>query len=83
MKNVTKIMVPGPLDDKEAEELGVVDRQPKSLKEAIESLSADQVLKEAIGPEVVEKYISLKTKEEAKMAQMVQSERRTLGITLF
>ncbi|KAK0112246.1 hypothetical protein ONS96_001495 [Cadophora gregata f. sp. sojae] len=83
MKNATKIMFAAPLDDKEAEEMGIVDRQPRSLKEAIESLNADEVLKEAIGPEVVEKYINIKTKEEAKMSQMVPSERRTLGMSLF
>ncbi|KAH7333445.1 hypothetical protein BKA65DRAFT_45078 [Rhexocercosporidium sp. MPI-PUGE-AT-0058] len=83
MKNSTKITFAAPLDDKEAEEMHVVDRQPRSLKEAVESLNADEVLKEAIGPEIIEKYINVKTKEEAKMSQMAPSERRILAMTLF
>ncbi|KAL2065418.1 hypothetical protein VTL71DRAFT_3088 [Oculimacula yallundae] len=83
MKNATKVMYMAPLDDKGAEELGIVDRQPRSLKEAIDSLSADEVLKEAIGPEVIEKYLMIKTKEEAMMSQLVPSERRTMAMTIF
>ncbi|KAG4438592.1 hypothetical protein IFR05_005916 [Cadophora sp. M221] len=83
MKNVTKIMFAAPLDDKEAKKMGVVDLQPRTLKEAVESLDADEILKEAIGPEVIDKYINVKTKEEAKMSQMVPSERRMLAMALF
>ncbi|CZS98247.1 uncharacterized protein RAG0_07041 [Rhynchosporium agropyri] len=83
MKGASRIMAAAQLDDKEATEMGVVDLQPRSLKEAIDSLSADEVLKKAIGPEVIEKYIMVKTTEEAKIGKMVPSERRIVAMAIF
>ena len=42
-------------------ELGITDDIPASLKEAIDSLDAAEELKAALGPEIVGRYLKVKT----------------------
>lgn len=50
------------LSQKEIRELGI-ELMPSNLKEAVEHLADDQVLREALGPEFVDYYVELKTRE--------------------
>jgi glutamine synthetase len=71
------------IEDKEAEELGITDTMPMSLKEALDTLKADKSLVDAIGPEIIERYLRVKTKEEEGFSKMTASERREMSMRLF
>jgi glutamine synthetase len=71
------------IEDKEAEELGITDTMPMSLKEALDTLKADKALVDTIGPEIIERYLRVKTKEEESFGKMTASERREMSMRLF
>lgn len=74
------LMQPNP---EEAKELGLVDKMPKSLKQAIENLKGDTTLTEALGEEIIGKYLKIKTAEEEAFGKMLSLERRALSMNLF
>jgi glutamine synthetase len=53
---------PGTFSEREREERGI-ERLPESLGEAIEELEADEVLREALGEELVEGFLAVKRAE--------------------
>jgi glutamine synthetase len=50
------------MSPKQLRELGI-ESLPSNLKEAVEHLAADEVLREALGSEFVDYYVELKTRE--------------------
>lgn len=82
VKDPKKIMLK-PLDLKEAEDMGMKDTLPSSLKEALERLKANKALLDALGPEIIGRYLKLKTKEEEIFSRLIGSERREISMRLF
>jgi glutamine synthetase len=82
MKDPNKPML-NRIEDEEAEELGITDTMPTSLKEALDTLKADKALVDAIGPEIIDRYLRVKTKEEESFGKMTASERREMSMRLF
>ncbi|KAK2629704.1 hypothetical protein QTJ16_000524 [Diplocarpon rosae] len=83
MTGATQIMFKAPLEDDVAAEMGIVDRMPFSLKEALESLQKDTLLTDAIGPELITRYVIVKTKEEEAMGQLILTERKEIAMAMF
>jgi glutamine synthetase len=67
---------PAKLKQSERLRLGIVEKLPKSLGEALEELSADEELMDVLGRELVEKYIALKRFEDEFLKSM-DVEKRT------
>lgn len=82
MKSNTKICFPKPLNDEDAKEMGITDRMPTSLAEALESLGGDEVLKAGMGG-IVERYVKVKGIEMEKFGGLTPGERRDLGMSLW
>ena len=82
VKNSKKIMFK-PFDAKESEEMGIKDTLPSTLKDALERLKADKALLDAIGPEIIGRYLKVKMREEEIFSQLIGSERRELSMRLF
>jgi len=72
-----------PLSEEEAKELGIVDRMLTTLKMAVEKLKEDVLIKEALGEEIFDKYVKIKTREEEVFSRMVSSERRKVSMRHF
>jgi glutamine synthetase len=70
-------------DDKEAEDLGFKDKMPTSLKEALSRLKADEALRDALGPEIIDRYLKVKAKEEEIFSKLTRSERVEISMQLF
>jgi glutamine synthetase len=81
-KDHKKIAILG-FDDKEVEEFGIKDKMPTSLKEALGNLKANEELKEALGPEIIDRYLKIKGKEEEIFGKLILSERRALSMVVF
>ena len=82
MKDHKKIAMLG-FEEKEAEEFGIKDKMPTSLKEALGNLKSDEELNEALGPEIIDRYLKVKGKEEEAFGKMVLSERRAMSMIIF
>jgi glutamine synthetase len=82
IKDHKKIAMTG-FDEKEAEEFGLKDKMPTSLKEGLANLKADEELNEALGPEIITRYLKLKGKEEDHFSKLIPSERREVSMRLF
>jgi glutamine synthetase len=82
IKDHKKIVMTG-LEEKEREEFGIKDKMPTSLKEAIANLKANEELKEALGPEIIDRYLKIKMKEEEHFSKLIPSERRELSMRSF
>jgi len=82
MKDHKKIAMMG-FEEKEAEEFGIKDRMPTSLKEALANLKSDEELSEALGPEIIGRYLKIKGKEEETFSKMILSERRAMSMVIF
>ena len=63
------------IDPKDYWKYGIKDKMATSLKEAIALLKKDERLVEAIGPEIMGRYIEVKTMEEKKFSKLARSER--------
>lgn len=72
-----------PLTQEQRTELGITDAMPQSLEAALEILRADKVLPDVLGAEIVEKYLSIKTKEEKAFREMTLQERKRVSMNLF
>ncbi|KAF8246037.1 glutamine synthetase/guanido kinase [Wilcoxina mikolae CBS 423.85] len=66
---------PADLTDKQRDELGIVERLPTSLDEAVVNFDMDWELKEALGKGVAEKVIAMKRSEMVRMKGMGKEER--------
>jgi glutamine synthetase len=82
IKDHKKIVMAG-IDEKDRKEFGIKDKMPTSLKEALANLTADEELKEALGPEIIDRYMKLKTKEDEHFSKLIPSERRELSMRIF
>ncbi|KAI0018732.1 glutamine synthetase/guanido kinase [Xylariomycetidae sp. FL0641] len=67
---------PAKMSPAERAGLGIDEMFPADLHEALEALAADQVLVEALGPELVQRYREVKTAELAMLDPMEPEERR-------
>ncbi len=68
---------PTPLPDELRDELGVMERFPKDLEEAVEALQVDvEVFERVMGEKCVEAYMRLKMEEINKAKEKTLSERR-------
>jgi glutamine synthetase len=83
MKDSKKIMLVGFESQEAADEFGVKEKMPTSLKESISSLKENKRLTDALGPEIIDKYLRIKTKEEEIFSKLTGSERREISMRLF
>ena len=67
---------PGELSPDQRAELGITEKLPKSIREALDSLSTDRELCELLGEEVVKTYITIKEEEDKMLKAMEPKERR-------
>ncbi len=66
---------PAHLTEQERDELGISERLPRSIGEALKCLREDAQLREILGGEVVDTYLTVKTAE-GEMLQQMDAERR-------
>lgn len=71
------------LDPKDAGKYGIKNKFARSLKESIELLKEDKPLVGALGPEIMDRYFRVKTKEEENFSVMTSSARREISVRLF
>lgn len=57
------IVDPATLSDIERSELGITDMLPPNLSEALNALSKDEMMGRLLGPDVVQRYVDVKTAE--------------------
>ncbi|TAQ91123.1 hypothetical protein B7494_g555 [Chlorociboria aeruginascens] len=67
---------PATLSDSERKRLGIVEKLPGGLEEALEALEESQVLKEVVGTEILERYLGTKRAEIKFLAKMEDVEVR-------
>ena len=67
---------PATLNREERDELGIEERLPQSLDEAIEALLADRELRELLGNDLVVRYVAVKKAETKLLNGMKAEERR-------
>ncbi|TVY48103.1 Protein fluG [Lachnellula occidentalis] len=82
MKDPKRMVFEG-MEDDEATDLGILHKMPTSLKAAIDSLKAAEELKDALGPEMIDRYVKVKAKEEENFGKLTGSERRELSMSIF
>lgn len=82
MKDHKKIAMMG-FEEKELEEFGIKDKMPTSLKESLGNLKANEELKEALGLEIIDRYMKVKGKEEEAFGKMILSERKAMSMVIF
>ncbi|GAB1213848.1 hypothetical protein ATERTT37_003001 [Aspergillus terreus] len=64
------------LTDEQRRELGITEKLPKSLDEAIDALQADSELQEVLGAELVKDYLCVKREERDLLLKMDEDTRR-------
>ena len=67
---------PAALTDNDRKEMGITERLPTSLEDALTSLQADKELVAHLGEELVERYVAVKEFEMSFLAKMGDDERR-------
>lgn len=72
-----------PCDASVVGEFGIREKMPKSLKESLTILKNDQELVAALGPEIIDRYLKLKGKEEENFKKLTAEERKVLSMSLF
>lgn len=82
IKDPKRIMLK-PLEGDVAKEHGIKDKMPTTLKTAISNLKEDKALVDALGPELADKYLHVKTKEEETFSNLIGSERREISMRQF
>ena len=82
-KDPKKIMLAGFESQEAADEFGVKEKMPTSLKESISSLKENKGLTDALGSEIIDKYLRIKTKEEEMFSKLIGSERREISMRMF
>lgn len=88
MKDPKKMVYPGiegekALLEKDMGEYGIKEKYATSLKDALELLKKDERLVGALGPEIMDRYLKIKTKEEENFSKMIRSERMELMVRMF
>ena len=71
------------MDEVERKEMGITERLPGSLKEALDCLGRDKLIKSSLGADLVEKYLSLKELEESVQSSVSQEERQRTSIQFW
>ncbi|KAM3069505.1 hypothetical protein ACMFMF_008722 [Clarireedia jacksonii] len=72
-----------PIDWEEARTLGYRDRMPQSLREALDRLRVDCVMREGLGVPMLERYVGMKIREAEVFKKMNWAERRNVSIRYF
>ena len=67
---------PGQLDEKERESLGIRERFPKGIIEAIDAFGKSKWLSTVLGEAVVKTYVSIKREEQKYLEQLNPEKRR-------
>lgn len=67
---------PAKLSDGERAELGIVERLPRSLDEALAALKQDAELQAAVGSGLIQNWIELKKAEQEMLGEMENEKRR-------
>jgi len=67
---------PSKLPASEKQELGITNKLPTSLEQAVEALEHDVKLEQALSPGLVKHYISMKKAEQEMLNDMPEAERR-------
>ncbi|KAF2769119.1 glutamine synthetase/guanido kinase [Teratosphaeria nubilosa] len=67
---------PAKLSNNELQELGAVDKLPRSLNEAFEALTRDELARDALGEELIQHYLELKKAEKSMLGEMSGTDRR-------
>jgi glutamine synthetase len=67
---------PSRLSDAELTDLGFAHRLPTTIGQSMEALDRDTVLRDAIGPHVVDHYSAVKRAEQDMLNAMSEGERR-------
>jgi glutamine synthetase len=88
MKDPKKILYPGvegekALAEKALGEYGIKEKFATNLKDALELLKKDQRLVAAIGPEIMDRYLKVKMKEEESLSKMTRPDRMELMVRMF
>ena len=87
MKDPKKFLYPGIEGEKALEKdmgkYGIKEKNATSLKDALELLKKDDRLVEALGPEIMDRYLKVKTKEEENFSKMTRPERMELMVRMF
>jgi glutamine synthetase len=71
------------MSEMEREELGIRERLPGSMAEALVVLGSDEVLSGIMGKELVERYLKLKREEARTLEKMGSDQRARLGVQFF
>ena len=66
---------PSKITTKEREELGISEKFPKSISEALSCLEADEQLRHILSDAVVDTYLTVK-RAESEMLQKMEAEKR-------
>lgn len=66
---------PAELTDEERTQLGITQKLPEGLWEALQELEADVELRQALGTSMMEKYLTFKRSEKTAMNDMDKSTR--------
>lgn len=74
---------PAPLNEQNRKEAGVEKRAPRDLRDALEQLRKDEDVKNALGDEVCERFVTYKEHEEEMLRELTLAERRKMVIQLF
>ncbi|KAG0650395.1 fluG [Hyphodiscus hymeniophilus] len=87
MKDPVLKMYPGiktehTLEEKDYGQYGIKDKMPTSLKDSLELLKKNETLLEAIGPEIMDRYVKVKTKEEENFSKLTRAERMELSVRI-
>ncbi|KAF9701133.1 hypothetical protein EKO04_000720 [Ascochyta lentis] len=67
---------PSTLDEQGRAQYGITQKLPPSFQHALRALEADSALKEALEPEIVKDYVTMKQHEQAMLDKMNEGERR-------
>jgi glutamine synthetase len=74
---------PATLDEHARAELGITQKLPKSLSEAMDALHRDTALNEALAPTLVRDYLSMKESERQMLGGMSEYERKMFLIERY
>lgn len=74
---------PGEFDEKTRQELRITKAVPQGLKDAIEALKHDLVIRNVLGTELWERFIQYKEKEEIRLGELDLPQRRRIMMEIF
>ncbi|KUJ07311.1 glutamine synthetase/guanido kinase [Mollisia scopiformis] len=83
MKDCQEMIFLKHLDEKQAEGHGVTETMSTSLKESLNALRNDKALVDKLGPEIIDKYLKMKEKENENFSQLTLQERKDISMRIF